>query len=285
MFRSAEESRHPRPAEVQAPAPFPTSPDVAGPPAIARPSALTLASPATTTTSSGRRRTGTALSASQRSVANWCRRHVAGGDATVIARCRSRRPSEQRALLPQQELDLIAALREHLPDQLGLPGYLWTRRGVAQVIERSYQIQVTPRSIGRYLRWWGLGARKPTDRACTLCVVTVARWLEHEYPAVVGAARASGAQVCWIGRHRLSGVEPAAELISAVSTASRIRFMVSGYQPSAPLPVRFLERLIRHDARPVYAVVDGSWTSAEWPRRLPAGAVLHALPTCSRNPN
>jgi transposase len=108
---------------------------------------------------------GSALGASRRAAANWCRRQALGGDASVAARRRGRRSSEQRALPAQHELDLVAMLRTNLPDQLGLPGQLWTRQGVAVMIERSYGIQLSTQSVGRYLRSWGLGPRKPIERA------------------------------------------------------------------------------------------------------------------------
>lgn len=215
-------------------------------------------------------------------MANWCRRQAPGGDAAVAARRRGRRAGEQRALLPHQELDLASRLRNHLPEVLGLPGHLWTRQGVADVIERWYGTRLSTQSVGRYLRSWGLGPRKPTDRACQLCVDTVAGWLEREYPIILKTAQLGGAQVCWIGRSRLCGTDPVAELVSAVATRGSLRFMICDGRPDFPLPVEFLDRLVRHDGRPVHAVVDGSWAHLEWPRRLPDGVVLHALPTCGR---
>ena len=51
------------------------------------------------------------------------------------------------------------------PDQLKLPFYLWTRAGVATLIEREYGIAVSLTTVGRYLRAWGMTPQKPARRA------------------------------------------------------------------------------------------------------------------------
>jgi hypothetical protein len=182
----------------------------------------------------------------------------------------------------QQEVDLIATLRANLPDQLGLPGQLWTRQGMAVMIQRSYGIQLSTQSVGRYLRSWGLGPRKPIERACALCAAAVAHWLDGTFPAILKVAQTSGAHVFWIGRNRLYGVEPGADMVSAVSNRGNLRFMICAGRLDPRPPIGFLDRLVQHDRRAIHAVVDGSWATAGWPRRLPDQVTLHALPTCVR---
>lgn len=200
----------------------------------------------------------------------------------MVARRHGQRSGEPDALSREQELELIDALRGTYPDQLGLNGELWTRQSVGALIERLYDLQLSPIAVGHYLRAWGLGPREPTERACGLCVDAVARWMEQEYPAILRSAYDHDAELCWIGRTRLHGVVPAADVISGVSARGRVQFMITTPSVDPPLPRDFLLRLSGEDGRAVHVVVDGSWARAEWPRRMPPRIVLHPLPSCER---
>lgn len=200
----------------------------------------------------------------------------------MAARRPGQRSGEPDPLSREQELDLIDALRGTYPDELGLDGELWTRQSVSALVERLYGLHLGPAEMGRYLRAWGLGPREPTDRACGLCVDAVARWVEHDYPAIVRAAQEHHADLVWIGRIRLHGVVPAADVLSAASTRGRTQFMITTPSIDPPLPRDFLLRLSGSPGRPVYVVVDGSWARPEWPRRVPPRIALHPLPSCER---
>src|ERR671922_2022384 len=60
-------------------------------------------------------------------VNRWIRRYREGGFPGLSARRRGRRAGEQAALTQTQQQEVIALVREAAPDQLGLPGLLWTR--------------------------------------------------------------------------------------------------------------------------------------------------------------
>jgi hypothetical protein len=75
----------------------------------------------------------------------------------------------------------------------------------------------------------------------------------------------------------LRGVSPAAEVLSAVSSRGWAQFFVRSARNGSR------EFLLRLGAdRPAHLIVDGSWPTAEWPRRLPPHLVAHALPSCER---
>ncbi|HEX6968444.1 MAG TPA: winged helix-turn-helix domain-containing protein [Micromonosporaceae bacterium] len=226
---------------------------------------------------------GAVLRDTRRSIVSWCRRHTIGGDGAVVARRPRQRRGEPEPLSRDQELDLIEAIRGGYPDHLELTGELWTRQSVAALIERRYGLHLSDAEVGRYLGAWGLGPRKPTERACGLCVDAVARWVEHEYPPLVRAAEEHQAELVWVGRTRLHGVVPAADVLSAMSIRGRIQFMITTPSVDPPLPREFLFRLTGDPGKPVFAVVDGSFAKSEWPRRLPNRISLHALPSCGRN--
>ncbi|MFC0530917.1 winged helix-turn-helix domain-containing protein [Phytohabitans kaempferiae] len=214
------------------------------------------------------------LGDARRQAAHWCRRNRAGGDGTVAAARR-----RYGVLTRAQELRLIETIRDRFPDQLKLTGPLWSRQTVAALVERLYGIPLSPAATARYLRAWGLTPREPVDRACPLCAASVVRWQAQEYQAISHTAQRQRAELCWAGKTRLHGVTPATDVVSAVSARGRIRFMVT---TEADLPREFLTRLLPTSGRPAHVIVDGSWSCTEWPRRVPEGVVLHALPTCER---
>jgi len=47
------------------------------------------------------------------------------------------------------------------PDQLRLPGCLWTRESVGKLIENMFDIKLSRWTVGRYLRRWGLSPQSP----------------------------------------------------------------------------------------------------------------------------
>jgi transposase len=95
------------------------------------------------------------LDVSRQSVNEWVAAHRAGGDAALAAGKRGRREGEKTALTASQQTQIAKAIREKNPDQLRLPGFLWTRALVCELIEWRFGIRVTEKTAGRYLRGWG----------------------------------------------------------------------------------------------------------------------------------
>jgi len=201
----------------------------------------------------------------------------------VAAVRRGVRQSEPGALSREQELDLIDTLRGSYPDTFGLDEELWTRQSLHDLIQTRFGLPLDPGAVGAYLRAWGLGPREPRERACGLCVGAVERWVRTAYPAIVRAAQEHVADVYWIGRIRLRGTMPAADVISAVSSRGRVQFMITTPSVDPPLPRDFVLRLSGEEQRTVHLIVDGSWPRNEWPRRLPRRIALHPLPSCGRS--
>jgi transposase len=213
------------------------------------------------------------------SVTIWCQRQRIGGDGAVAAR---RRTGQAASLSRAQELDLVDLIRDRFPEDLGVEGELWTRQGVAALVSQRYGLGLSPAAVDRYLRSWGVTAGSPVERACPLCAAAVARWTADTYPDVQAAATEARADVHWVGRTRLRGVSPAAEVLSAVSTRGWAQFLVLSSRMGTPA-VLSREFLLRLGAdRAAHLIVDGSWPTADWPRRLPRHMVTHALPSCER---
>jgi transposase len=87
-------------------------------------------------------------------VNRWMQRYRDGGWAALSERRRGRRAGEQAALSASQQQQVIALVRDGTPDQLGLPGFLWTREAVAELIAQRYGVRLARTTIGAYLRAW-----------------------------------------------------------------------------------------------------------------------------------
>ncbi|MBE6863884.1 MAG: winged helix-turn-helix domain-containing protein [Ruminococcus flavefaciens] len=55
-------------------------------------------------------------------------------------------------------------LADGTPDQLKLKGCLWTRNNVRELIQQRYGIIMPIRTIGEYLKCWGLTVQHPAKR-------------------------------------------------------------------------------------------------------------------------
>jgi transposase len=67
-------------------------------------------------------------------VNRWSKRDREGGWDGLWERRRGRRGGEQPALAAPQQQEVIALVRERTPDRLGLPGFVWPRDGVGELI-------------------------------------------------------------------------------------------------------------------------------------------------------
>ena len=117
------------------------------------------------------------LGVSRETVSRWLAKHEAGGDRALDARRRGRRGGHTK--LSESEQQKIARLvAGQNPDQLRLPGCLWTRALVRELIARELGVELGEATVGRYLRAWGMSPQKPMRRAYEQSDEAVRRWLE-----------------------------------------------------------------------------------------------------------
>lgn len=219
------------------------------------------------------------LDVSRQSVSEWVRAHRLGGESALAAGKRGRRAGEKTALAPWQQAQIAKAIREKNPDQLRLPGFLWTRALVCELIDRRYGIRVAEKTAGRYLRAWGFSPQKPARRAFEQNPETVARWLDERYPEIEQRARAEKALILWIDEMGLRsdhtagrswspvGKTPVIEgtgqrfgtnVISAISNKGHLQFSVFKQRFTTPVLIDFLGRLVRQaDGQKVILILDG----------------------------
>jgi transposase len=125
-------------------------------------------------------------------VNRWIKRYRQGGWDGLSERRRGRRPGEQAALSQHQQQEIVALVRESTPDQLGLPGFLWTREAVAELIAQRYGVWLARTTVGGYLPGWGFSPQRPQRRALEQNPAAVARWLAEEFPGHPGPGPPGG---------------------------------------------------------------------------------------------
>src|SRR6266516_8233807 len=216
---------------------------------------------------------------SRQSVSEWVRAQRLGGEQALRARRRGRRPGEKTALAPWQQAQIAKAISEKNPDQLRLPGFLWTRALVCELIDRRFGIRVAEKTAGRYLRAWGFSPQKPARRALEQNPELVARWLEERYPQLQRRAYRERALILWLdemglrsdhndGRSwapvgqtplvRGSGQRFGANVISAISNKGHLQFRVFKQRFTAAVLIDFLNRLVRQaDGQKIILILDG----------------------------
>jgi transposase len=238
-------------------------------------------------------------------VNRWIKRYREGGWAGLGEQRRGRRPGEQAALSQHQQQEVMALVRESTPDQLGLPGFLWTRDAVAELIGQRYGLLLARTTVGGYLRGWGFSPQRPQRRALEQNPAAVRRWLAETYPAIRAQAKREGGVVLWLdemgirsdaaaGRSwapvgqtpgiKRTGKRFRVNMISAVSNAGTLRFRLFTGSFSGPVFIDFLGRLLRDcGGRKVHLIVDGhpvhrAKAVSAWVGRHAERIQLHFLP-------
>jgi transposase len=150
----------------------------------------------------------TMLGVSPKTVWRWVNAFDRKGNTGLKAGRRGRGKGEQKALDQRQEARLGRAVLGRYPDQVALPGLVWTRRQVRNLVRRWLGVGLWLVTIGKYLRSWGLSPHKPIRRAYEQDPEAVARWLEVDYPAIAKQAKRDKAIILWLDQTGLRSDAP-----------------------------------------------------------------------------
>lgn len=240
----------------------------------------------------------------RQAVGRWVKAHRQGGDRALSARRRGRRGGHTK-LTDAQQQKIAKLIVGNNPDQLKLPGFLWTRALVRDLICDRLGIEVGEDTAGRYLRAWGFSPQKPMRRAYEQSDEAVRRWLEERYPEIEKRARRERAEILWADESGLrsdhtagrtwapvgqtpvthgTGKRFKANLIAAVSNTGTLRFRVFDQRFTGPVFLDFLKRLVAdNQGRKVVLIVDGhpahrARIVRDWVAANPELIELHFLP-------
>ncbi len=188
------------------------------------------------------------------------------------------RPKGGGQLQGWQAATIVNLIKDNCPEQLKMPFALWTREAVAEFIFTQYGFRMPVRTVGDYLKRWGMSPQKPVKRAYQRSEPAVAKWLNEEYPAIKAKAKADRAEIQWadetglqsgenrgrsfapigetpVRRHK--GTAEKANMISSVTNQGKLRFMFYEGRFNQHVLMKYLKRLIKDAAgRPLVIILD-----------------------------
>jgi transposase len=215
---------------------------------------------------------------SPKAVWRWLDAFARNGNRGLDAGRRGRRAGEQKALTPRQEARLRRAVVGKYPEQVALPGLVWTRPQVRQLVRDWFGVGLSLVTVGKYLRSWGLSPQKPVRRAYEQNPEAVSRWLQVEYPAIAARARKEKAIILWLDQTGLrsdaavgttwapvgqtpvvgkTGRRFGVNVMAAISNKGELYFTCYTGSFTGPVFLAFLQRLVRHLDRKIHLIVDG----------------------------
>lgn len=210
-------------------------------------------------------------------VGRWVRRYQAEGLNGLHARRRGRQTGTHRQLSPEQERQVQKLLIDKTPDQLKMLFALWTRAAVQELIHRETSRWVPIRTVGEYLKRWGLTIQKPKKQAYEQRPAEIRRWLHEEYPSIQAQAKREQAEIYWGDetglrtdcQHprgyapkgqtpilRVNAKRESLNMISAVTNQGKVRFRVFEGSMNATCLIDFMKRLIKDANRKVILILD-----------------------------
>lgn len=101
---------------------------------------------------------------SQDTVYVTIRAYKKGGMNTLMRKNCGRRIGEKRRLTAAQEQEIMKLLVDHNPEQYKTKGCLWTRDSIRELIHQKYGIDMPIRTVGEYLKRWGLTVQRPAKQ-------------------------------------------------------------------------------------------------------------------------
>ena len=182
-----------------------------------------------------------------------------------------------RALSDPQAERICELIDKNLPEKLGLPHALWTRRAVRDLIRAEFTLDLAERTVGQYLRRWGYTSKKPARQSRHQDPAAVQRWQERTYPAIEDLAAWDDAEILWADEvgvaadhhpgcgyarrgERATMAVPGAHLrvnqISAISNTGAVRFMTYQGSFTAAVFLVFLNQLIAGATRKIILITD-----------------------------
>ncbi|AMO68401.1 MULTISPECIES: IS630 family transposase [Zhongshania] len=188
-----------------------------------------------------------------------------------------RKAGSGRRLTAEQEQHIESVLIDKTPDQLKMPYALWTRESVRELILNCYGLALPVRTVGDYLKRWGMTPQKPQKRAYEQRAPEVKAWLEEEYPAIKVQAKQQNAEIYWGDetglrndcQHergyapkgktpviRLNAKRESCNMISAVTNQGKVRYQIFEGNMNADRLIDFMMRLLKDAKRKVFLILD-----------------------------
>lgn len=216
-----------------------------------------------------------ALGFSRACIYNWLARYRAGGLHALKTGSRTGRPKK---LGGQQISWIYKTVVDKDPLQMKFNFALWTRSMIGIMIKRKYGIRLSESSVGRLLRQLGLSCQKPLYRAYQQNPEIVKQWKEEVFPEIKKKAKKVGATIyfqdesgirsdfhsgkTWAIKGqtpviRATGARFSLNMVGAISTRGKLRFMVVKGSVTSEKICDFLDKLMHNAENPIFLIWDG----------------------------
>jgi transposase len=204
----------------------------------------------------------------------WLRAAGQGGEEALAARRATGRPC---LLTEKQKTKVRAWISGRDPRQYGFDFGLWTRKVIADLIEKKLGVTMGVTAVGRLLAELDITPQKPLRRAYERDPEAIERWQREEFPAIRARAKKRGAKIffldeagirsdvplgrTWAPRGKTptvetSGQRQAVNAISAVNAAGEFWYEIYTERFNATLFLALLKSFMRRRRSPVFLVLD-----------------------------
>ena len=119
-----------------------------------------------------------ALGVTKGAVSQWVSKARQGGPQAL----RHRKPPGGPSKLSDRQRGQLPELLSRGPAAFGFSGEVWTRRRIAQVIEREFGVSYDPSQVGRILKGCGFSVQKPALRAAQRDEEAICDWRDRRFP-------------------------------------------------------------------------------------------------------
>jgi transposase len=195
----------------------------------------------------------------------------------IKPRKRGRRRGAKRVMTPDQEREVQKLIVDNNPDQLRMPGCMWTRENIRDLIRGKYKIDMPLSTLGYYLERWGFSVQRPIKRAYKQDEKKVTDWVEREFPGIKKRARQEDAEIFFgdetgiqntsnyakgyapVGQTPVVCVEAKRikiNMLSAISSRGKLRFTLYRDNMNADKLIDFMCRLVKESKKKVFLVLD-----------------------------
>ena len=241
---------------------------------------------------------------SQETVYVTIRAYKKGGMQALKPKKRGRRTGEKRTLTSTQEKEILSLIVDKNPEQLKLKGWMWTRNSVKDLIKQKYGIDMPIRTVGEYLKRWGLTVQRPAKQEMNQKKEQVDTWLKEQYPAIHAQAKAENAEIFWgdetavqvanyVRGYAPKGHTPVVKvqtkkmhinMISAINNQGKLHFLLYSDAINSERLIAFMEAIVKTtQGRKVYLILDNlrvhhSKAVTEWVEDHKAQISLFHLP-------
>jgi len=209
-----------------------------------------------------------------RSVYRWFDAFKKMGEEGLLARKGAGRPQK---VSPTQRSWVALVVKDDTPANWYLGDKLWTLNHIKKVVEIGLGLSLSLPTVRNIMRQIGFTPQRPLHRAYEQDPALVEQWRKVELPALRQRAEAEGAKLMfgdeasmrtdyhagttWGPRGKTPVVESTGNrqvvnMISAVSTAGELQFMLIDGPGNSYTFKDFLEKLVHDSKKPIFLVVD-----------------------------